>query len=213
MTSWSWPWTSPTMTTDWSGRGSTRTRLGSWWSPEAAVMTSRWTTGAGSTVGSWSAGRWREHQSRVEVSPATQSRVSRPSSGHSTGRGRRGGSGGGSAAAAAPLGCDMACDGFDALGLDFSPLFAVLSLFLHFFFGCKLHRWPGFARPCWQRRLPLLFSSSTRLFQFALGQGYKNWRAAKIGWWNIPPVLVKISKIRMNSRRNIRSFQNRLPPV
>jgi hypothetical protein len=137
MTSWSWPWTSPTMTTDWSGRGSTRTRLGSWWSPEAAVMTSRWTTGAGSTVGSWSAGRWREHQSRVEASPATQSRVSRPSSGHSTGRGRRGGSGGGSAAAAAPLGCDMACDGFDALGLDFSPLFAVLSLFLHFFLAAN----------------------------------------------------------------------------
>jgi hypothetical protein len=98
------------------------------------------------------------------------------------------------------------------VGFGFLSSFCSSFFISSLFFGCKLHRWP--ARPCWllrQRRLPLLFPSSTRLFQFALGQGYKNWRAAKIGWWNIPPVLVKISKIRMNSRRNSRSFQTRLP--
>ena len=87
------------------------------WRMTAAAGRSRRTRSAESIEGSLSSGRLREHQSSVAVKSATQSRVSTPSSGHSTGGGGATGEGeGGGGGSAAPSGSDMAWIGSDAAG-------------------------------------------------------------------------------------------------
>lgn len=106
--------------------------VGTWCRMAAASRTGRWTSAGGSTAGRRSAGRCREHQSSVDASPATQSRVSAPPSGHSTtvgagtgaGAGAGAGAGEGSIAAAMGMrmasasGCDMAWARLDSLGSE-----------------------------------------------------------------------------------------------